>query len=110
MPKLPRGSTPLHAASQYSNFNCVRLLLYKGAETEICDSRGLTPLDAAGEVVNRPDNSYDNGLYHNSFAPEQDESNVADQTLQSKSYIFRPISYFGTNVIAEDEWPSVEPK
>lgn len=55
MPELFKESTPLHAASQYSQSSCVKLLLDNGADIEIRDARGLSPLDVAGEVVHRPD-------------------------------------------------------
>jgi ankyrin repeat protein len=45
------GMTALHVAFKESNFNAARFLLSKGANTNVADENGLTPLDWAANFV-----------------------------------------------------------
>lgn len=48
MPLFQPGWTPLHVASSCTRKHCTRLLLAAGADPNIKDLEGRTPLDVAG--------------------------------------------------------------
>ncbi|XP_052743946.1 transient receptor potential channel pyrexia-like isoform X2 [Bicyclus anynana] len=48
LPLLQAGWTPLHVAASCARRHCTRLLLAAGADPNITDERGRTPLDVAG--------------------------------------------------------------
>ncbi|XP_073962846.1 transient receptor potential cation channel subfamily A member 1-like isoform X2 [Choristoneura fumiferana] len=51
LPLFQPGWTPLHVASSCARRHCTRLLLAAGADPNICDVMGRTPLDVAGSAL-----------------------------------------------------------
>ncbi|XP_075228378.1 uncharacterized protein LOC142328462 isoform X2 [Lycorma delicatula] len=94
MPDLPDGSTPLHAASQWSEGDCVKLLLDNGADPEILDSRGLTPLDVAGEILHRKDEDNDVIFRTGSDVTDIEDRTSSDTDKSDDGTRLRPISNF----------------
>ncbi|XP_061380522.1 transient receptor potential channel pyrexia-like isoform X3 [Danaus plexippus] len=50
LPLLQPGWTPLHVAASRARHHCTRFLLAAGANPNICDVMGRTPLDVAGSA------------------------------------------------------------
>ena len=46
-------TTALHRASACGSLNCAAILLEKGADAEVCDSAGRTPVDTCSTVAIR---------------------------------------------------------
>lgn len=86
-----------------SHLSCVKLLLQKGADTELCDSRGLTPLDVVGEVVYRPNNIEGHGdeFISEPFSPKGLRTNRKRSSVFSDLPIFK--TYGGESSIQENE-------
>nr|QDR50968.1 TRPA5 [Heliconius melpomene] len=74
LPLLRPGWTPLHVAASCARRHCTRLLLAAGANPNICDILGRTPLDVAGS-----------GYYHDQEINSKNFTEVIKMLLQAGS-------------------------